>query len=78
MENNIQKREENLKNAREVVAVFEVRLSIKVRRQEKLDLVEEQNFRRGELLEKYTTKMLYRYNNRNFEEEDLRKLRRNW
>jgi len=41
-----------------VVAEFEERLSIEVRRQEKLYLVEEQNFRR-ELLEKYITKMLY-------------------
>jgi len=42
-----------------VVAEFEGKLSIEVRRQEKLYLVEEQNFRRGELLEKYITKMLY-------------------
>ena len=41
-----------------MVAEFEERLSIEVRRQEKLYLVEEQNFRR-ELLEKYITKMLY-------------------
>jgi len=39
---------------------FEGRMNVKVRRQEKLDIVEEKNFRRGELLEKYMVKMLYR------------------
>jgi len=48
-----------------------------VKRQEKLDLVEEQNFKRGELLGKYITKMLYEGDNRKFEEEYLRKLERN-
>jgi len=46
-----------------------------VRIQEKLELVEEQDFRRGELLEKYIAKILYKWNN---EEEYLRKLERNW
>ena len=32
---------------------------IRVRKQEKLDLVEEQDYRRGELLGKYIAKMLY-------------------
>jgi len=49
-----------------------------VRRQEKLDLVKEQDFRRGELLEKYTVKMLYGYNNKKFKKEYLKKLERNW
>ena len=42
-------------------------MSTKVRRQEKLDMVEEKNFRREELLEKYTAKMLYRWDDRRFE-----------
>ena len=46
-----------------------------MRIQEKLELVEEQDFRRGELLEKYIAKILYKWNN---EEEYLRKLERNW
>ena len=67
--------EEDLENTKEVVVRFEGRLSAKVRIQEKLELVEEQDFRRGELLEKYIAKILYKWNN---EEEYLRKLERNW
>ena len=58
-----------------MVVEFEERLSAEVRRQEKLELVEEQDFRRGELLEKYIVKILYEWNNK---EEYLRKLERNW
>jgi len=71
------KREKNLENTKKVIAEFKERLSIKVRRQEKLNLAEEQDFRREELLGKYTTKILYKWNNRKFEEEYLRKLERN-
>ena len=53
-------------------------MGAKVRRQEKLDMIEKKDFRRGELLEKYTAKMLYGWNNGKFEEEYLRKLERNW
>ena len=49
-----------------------------MRRQEKLDWAEEKYFRRGELLEKYTAKMLYKWNHGKFEGEYLRKLERNW
>jgi len=38
---------------------FERRMNVEVRRQEKLDIVKEKDFRRGELLEKYMVKMLY-------------------
>jgi len=34
-------------------------MSAEVRRQEKLDMIEEKDFRRRELLEKYMAKMLY-------------------
>jgi len=54
---------------------FEGRMNVEVRKQEKLDMVEEKDFRRGELPEKYTVKMLY---NKKFEKEYLRKLERNW
>jgi len=40
-------REENLENAREVMEEFERRMSAEVRRQEKLDMMEEKDFRRG-------------------------------
>ena len=56
---------------------FKGRINIEVRRQERLDMVEERDFRRGELLEKFIAKMLYRWNNRKFEKENLRKLERN-
>ena len=42
------------------MAEFEGRLSTKVRRQEKSDLTEKQDFRKKELIEKYTVKMLYK------------------
>jgi len=40
-------------------------------------MIEEKDFRRGELPEKYTAKMLYRWNDRKFEKEYLRKLKKN-
>ena len=46
--------------------------------EEKLDIVEERNLRREELLEKYIKKMLYSWNNRKFGEEYLKNLERNW
>ena len=72
------KKEENLENAKEVVAEFEGRMNAEVRRQEKLDVMEEKDFRRGKLPEKYIVRMLYRWNDGNFENEYLRKLERNW
>jgi len=39
---------------------FEGRMDVKVRRQEKLEIVEEKDFRKRELLGKYMAKMLYR------------------
>jgi len=48
-----------LENTKEVAVEFEERMSIEVRRQEKLDMIEKRDFKRGELLGKYITKMLY-------------------
>ena len=53
-------------------------MSTKVRRQEKLDIMEKKNFRKGKLPGKYTAKILYRWDNGKFEDEYLRKLERNW
>jgi len=53
-------------------------MNAEVRRQEKLDMAEERDFRRGKLPEKFMVKMLYRWNDGKFEEEYLRKLERNW
>ena len=66
-----------LKNVKKVVAEFEEKMSVKVRRQEKLEMKEKKNLRREELLGKYIVKVLYRQNDRKFEEEYLRKLERN-
>jgi len=53
-------------------------MSTEVRRHKKLDMAEEKYFRRGELLGKYTEKMLYKWNNRKFENKYLKRLERNW
>ena len=53
-------------------------MNVEVRRQEKIDMAEERDYRRGELLGKYTAKILYRWDNRKFEEEYLKKLEKNW
>jgi len=71
-------RREDLGNAREALEEFKGRMNVEVRRQEKIDMAEERNFRRGELLGKFTAKMLYGWDDGKFEEEYLRKLERNW
>jgi len=53
------KRKEDLGNAREVLEEFEGRMNAEVRRQEKLDMEEKKDFRRGELLGKFMAKILY-------------------
>jgi len=66
-----------LEKIKEVVAEFVGRLSVEVKKQEKLNIVEERNFRREKLLEKYTAKILYGWNDRKFEKKYLKKLKRN-
>jgi len=41
-------------------------------------MVEKKDFRKGKLLGKYMAKMLYRWNDKRFEKEYLKKLERNW
>ena len=67
-----------MKNAEEALEEFEGRMNTEVRRQERIDMAEERDFRRGELLEKFTARMLYRWDDRKFKEEYLKKLERNW
>jgi len=67
-----------LENAKEVVAEFEGRMNAEVKQQKKLDMIEKRNFGRKELSGKYTAKILYRWDNKKFEEKYLRKLKRNW
>ena len=71
-------REEDLENTKELVVEFEKRMNTKVRRQEKIDWMEEKNFRRGELPGKFTAKMLYEWDDGKFKDEYLKKLERNW
>ena len=66
-----------MENTKELVEEFEERMNTEVRRQEKLDIVEEKAFRRGELPEKYTVRMLYRWDDGKFEKEYLKKLEKN-
>ena len=51
---------------------------MEVRKQERIDRAEERDFKRGELLGKFTAKILYGWDNGKFEEEYLKKLERNW
>ena len=78
VENNIQEQEEDLGNTQEMVADFKERmsaevLSAEVQRQERIEV----DFRRRELLGKYTAKIQYRWNDGEFKKEYLRKLERN-
>ena len=72
------KKKEDLGNVKEALEEFERRMNVEVRRQEKLDLIEERDFRRGDLPGKFIAKMLYGWDDGKFEEEYLRKLKRNW
>jgi len=71
------KRKENLKNAGKALEEFEGRMNAEIRKQEKINMAEERDFRRGELPGKFTAKMLYEWDDGKFEEH-LKKLERNW
>ena len=78
-EHDTQKKEEDLVNAREAVDEFERKISTEVRRQEG---VGKWNHRIKkdkwiELLGRYMAKLLYGWDNGNFEKEYLRKLKKN-
>jgi len=76
---------ENLKNVMEKVEEFEKgrfeeeiqRIRMKKEKEMKLN-PEAEEFRRGELLGKYTAKLLYRWDNKKFDKKYLKKLERNW
>ena len=74
----IQERKENLKNVEEALEEFKGRMSVEVRKQKRINLVEERDFRRKELPGKFIAKMLYGWVDGKFEEEYLKKLERNW
>jgi len=52
--------EHDIWEKREALEEFEERMNMEVRRQEKLNMAEESDFRRGELSGKFTAKMLYK------------------
>ena len=52
-------KKKNLKNAEEALEEFEGRMNVEVRRQERIDMAKERDFRRGKLLGKFTARMLY-------------------
>jgi len=66
-------RRENLENVEELIEEFE-RERIEVRRQER----EVEEYRRMGLPGKYTAKLLYGWNDKEFEEEYLKRLEKNW
>ena len=78
VEHDTQEKKKDLGNAREAIEEFEGRMNAEVRRQEKLYMMKEKNFRKGELLGKYMAKMLYKWDDGKFEKKYLRKLERNW
>jgi len=85
VEGNTWKKLENLKNAIGKVEEFEKgrfeeeirRIRMKKGKKMKLN-PEAKEFRRGKLPGKYTAKLLYRWDDKKFEEEYLKKLERNW
>ena len=74
-----------MKNAMEKIEKFEKgrfeeeirRIRMKKGKEMKLNLKAEE-FRRGELLGRYTAKLLYGWDDKKFDEEYLKKLERNW
>ena len=85
VENVIWEREEDLGNAKKLVDEFKGRLSVEVRRQEKVETerrikgnLRTEKYRRSKLPGKYTAKLLYSWDDGRFKEEYLRKLEKNW
>ena len=84
-EENTWERLENLKNAIEKIEEFEKgrfeeeiwRIRMKKGKEMKLN-PEAEEFRRGELPGRYTAKLLYRWDDKQFDKEYLKKLEKNW
>ena len=67
-----------MRNAKELVDDFKERLGAEVRQQVEEGKAERGEYRRIELLGKYTAKLLYRWDDRKFKNEYLKKLEKNW
>ena len=71
-------RRENLKNVEELIEEFE-QGGVEVRQQEKVERKKEvDEYKRMELPVKYMAKLLYGWDDKEFEEEYLKKLEKNW
>jgi len=85
VEENTWEKLENLKNVMKKVEEFEKgrfeeeiwRIRMKKEKEMKLN-PEAEEFKRGELPGRYTVKLLYRWDDKKFDEEYLKKLERNW
>ena len=84
-ESDIWEKEKDLENAKELVNEFKERLEIEVRRQEGIKEKQKvklnpraDEFKRSELLEKYMAKLLFGQDDKNFKDEYLKKLEKNW
>ena len=66
-----------MKNTEKALKEFKRRMIIEIRRQEKIDIAEERDFRRRELLGKFMARMLYGWDDGKFKKEYLKKLERN-
>ena len=69
-----------MKNAKELVDDFEGRVGAEIRHQKGIveKKREKEEYRRMELLGKYIAKLLYKWDDRKFEDEYLKKLEKNW
>ena len=77
-EGDIWERRENLKNVEELIEEFE-QGGVEVRQQEKVERKKEvDEYKRMELPGKYMAKLLYGWDDKEFEEEYLKKLEKNW
>ena len=71
-------KEKDLKNAKELVDDFKERVGAEIKYQEGVEKKEEEEeYRRMELPGKYMAKLLYRWDDKKFEDEYLKKLEKN-
>ena len=75
---NTWEKKENLKNVKEALKEFKGKISAEVRKEERINIAEKKDFKREKLLEKFTARMLYKWDDGKFKEEYLKKLERNW
>ena len=82
-ENNTWEKEKNLENIKKLADKFKERLSTEVRWQEEIEKIWKiklnpnvEEFKRSKLLERYTVKLLFGWDDKKFEDKYLKKLER--